>query len=132
MKIMKEVKSNKKILVVEDDIDLCEAIAEKFKSENFEVFEASDGEDGLEKALKIRPDLILLDLIMPKMDGTTMLRKLREDEWGRLVPVIVLTNISDAEKLAEALEIGVDEYLLKAEWKLQDIVDKVKKILGIL
>lgn len=127
---MKEVKSNKKILVVEDDIDLREAIAEKFKSENFEVFEASDGEDGLEKALKIRPDLILLDLIMPRMDGTTMLRKLREDEWGHLVPVIVLTNISDAEKLAEALEIGVDEYLLKAEWKLKDVVDKVRKIIG--
>lgn len=129
---MKEVKSNKKILVVEDDIDLSEAIAEKFKSENFEVFESSDGKDGLEKAFKIHPDLILLDLIMPKMDGTTMLRKLREDQWGHLVPVIVFTNISDAERLAEALEIGVDEYLLKAEWKLQDIVDKVKKILGIL
>lgn len=127
---MKEVKSNKKILVVEDDIDLREAIVEKFKSENFEVFESSNGKDGLEKALRIRPDLILLDLIMPKMDGTTMLRKLREDKWGRLVPVIILTNISDAEKLAEALEIGVDEYLLKAEWKLKDVVDKVRKIIG--
>lgn len=129
---MKEIKNNKKILVVEDDIDLREAMVDRFKAENFEVFEASDGEDGLEKALKIHPDLILLDLIMPKMDGTTMLRKLREDQWGHLVPVIVLTNISDAEKLAEALEIGVDEYLLKAEWKLKNVVEKVKKILGVL
>jgi DNA-binding response OmpR family regulator len=127
---MKPVKIPKKILVVEDDADLCEAVVDKFRSEGFEVHAARNGEEGLKMAFEIRPNLVLLDIVMPKMDGMTMLRKLRQDSWGQLVPVIILTNISDAKGLAEALEIGVDEYLLKAEWKLQDVAEKVKKIIG--
>ncbi len=125
-------KERKKILVVEDDEDLREAIIEKFKEEKFETLQARNGEEGLELAFREKPDLLIVDIIMPKMDGTEMLRKIRQNEWGHSVPVIILTNISDAEKLAEALEIGVDEYLLKAEWKLQNIVDKTKKILGVI
>ncbi|MCX6765815.1 MAG: response regulator [Candidatus Moranbacteria bacterium] len=117
---------------MEDDTALLEALVEKFESENFDVLQAINGVEGLESALKNHPDLILLDIIMPKMDGTAMLHELKRDHWGQHVPVVMLTNISDAGRLAEALEIGIDEYLVKAEWKLKDIVERVKKILGIL
>lgn len=129
---MQEAKGRKRILVIEDDRDLREAIVDKFRQEKFEVLEAQNGEEGLAAALREKPDLLIVDIIMPKMDGTEMLKKVRENEWGRNVPVMILTNISDAEKLAEALEIGVDEYLLKAEWKLQDVLEKAKKIMGVI
>ena len=129
---MQEAKGRKRILVIEDDRDLREAIVDKFRQEKFEVLEAQNGEEGLAAALREKPDLLIVDIIMPKMDGTEMLKKVRENEWGRNVPVMILTNISDAEKLAEALEIGVDEYLLKAEWKLQDVLKKAKKIMGVI
>ena len=129
---MQEAKERKRILVIEDDRDLREAIVDKFRQEKFEVLEAQNGEEGLAAALREKPDLLIVDIIMPKMDGTEMLKKVRENEWGRNVPVMILTNISDAEKLAEALEIGVDEYLLKAEWKLQDVLEKAKKIMGVI
>jgi len=119
------------VLIVEDEVPLREAIAEKFKAAGFAVHEASNGEEGLEKAHSIHPDLIILDIIMPKMDGIAMLKELKRDVWGINVPTIVLTNVSDYYKLEEALTIGVDEYLIKADWKLKDIVSKANAILGL-
>lgn len=120
---------NKKILITEDEKSMLQALSDTFKDENFDVFGAEDGEKGLEVALKEHPDVILVDIIMPKMDGLTMLKKLREDDWGKSVPVMILTNLSDREKMAEAAEIGVCNYLIKTDWSLEDIVKKVKKII---
>jgi len=120
---------NKKILIIEDERSMLQALSDTFKIENFDVFGAEDGEKGLEVAFKKHPDVILVDIIMPKMDGLTMLRKLREDDWGKSVPVMILTNLSDMEKMAEAAEIGVCNYLIKTDWSLVDIVKKVKKLL---
>ena len=90
-----EPKINKKILVVEDEISLRKALADKFRREGFAVLEAKDGEEGLAVALKEQPHIILLDIVLPKMDGMTMLKKLRqENAWGKSVPVILLTNLS--------------------------------------
>ena len=87
----------KKILIVEDEASLRKALVEKFQREGFETFLAFDGVEGLDQAERIQPDLILLDIIMPKMDGMTMLKKLRESgDWGKQVPVIILTNLSSA------------------------------------
>ena len=119
-----------KILIVEDDIDLLEVLIKKFELENFLVLEAPDGKIGLEDALRHHPDLILLDIVMPVMDGMTMLRKLREDLWGKNVPVVLLTNLSDESKVAEAMTRGVYGYLVKADWNISDVVKKVKQRLN--
>ena len=118
--------SSKKILVVEDDRVLRRVIMDNLKVENFIVFEAEDGSDGLAVALKEHPDLILLDVVMPRMDGIAMLEKLRQDEWGRAATVIMLTNLSEADKIAKATASGVSDYLIKADWDIVGIIDKVK------
>ena len=120
---------NKKILITEDEKSMLQALGDTFKSENFDVFKAENGEKGLETAFKEHPDVILIDIVMPKMDGLTMLKKLREDDWGKSVPVIILTNLGDMEKMAEAVEDGICNYLIKTDWSLEDIVKKVKKLI---
>ena len=118
--------SKNKILIVEDDLDLLEVLRNKFILEKFEVFESADGKVGLETALNNHPDLILLDIIMPVMDGMSMLKELRKDAWGKDVPVILLTNLSDEKKVAEAMQHNVFDYLVKADWNIGDVVKKVK------
>ncbi len=120
---------NKKILIAEDEEPMLKALVETFQNEKFDVFSAKDGEEGLKIALKKHPDIVLIDILMPKMDGMTMLEKMREDEWGKNVPVIILTNLSDMEKIADAVEDGMCEYLIKTDWSLDDVVKKVKKII---
>ena len=88
------------------------ALVDTFTREKFSVLQATNGEEGLTVALRDHPNLILLDIIIPVMDGMTMLRKLREDAWGKDVPVILLTNLNDAEKAADALEHGVYDFLV--------------------
>lgn len=117
---------NKKILIVEDDVALLNVLAEKFEREEMAVLKAEDGEEGLATALKERPDLILLDILMPKINGLEMLKNLRRDQWGASVPVLILTNLTDAEKIGEAIKRGAYEFLIKSDWSLGDIVNKVK------
>jgi len=121
----------KKILIVEDERDLRQALVDKFTHEGFDVFEAENGEKGLKVALKEHPDLILLDIIMPVMDGITMMEKMCEDKWGQDVPVIMLTNLTDIKRVSEAVESGVYEYLVKSDWKIEDVVKRVREKLGI-
>lgn len=124
-------KEKTKILIVEDDSILLKTLAAHFSEEDFTVFKARDGEEGLQLALKKHPDLILLDLIMPKMDGATMFDKLLDDNWGRGVPVIMLTNNDDSETIVKNVQHGISDYLIKSEHSLDDIVKKVKERLGI-
>ena len=119
-----------KILIVEDDLELLEVLKKKFAMEKFEVLEAINGKTGLVEAFQHHPDLILLDIVMPVMDGMTMLMKLREDLWGKNVPVVLLTNLSDESKVAEAMTRGVYGYLVKADWNISDVVKKVKQRLN--
>lgn len=123
--------NKKTILIVEDDIPMLEALNDKFTKEGFDILEAKNGIEGLNMSFDKHPDLILLDIIMPKMDGMTMLKKLRENEWGKAVPVILLTNLSSSEKATEAMVKGVYDYLVKADWTLEEVVDKVKEHLRI-
>src|SRR3989338_5520337 len=118
---MPKAKAKNKILIVEDDLDLLEALKNKFIAEKFEVLESMNGEVGLEAAFRRHPNLILLDIVMPVMDGMTMLKKLRQDSWGKNVFVILLTNLSDESKVAEAMQHGVFDYLVKADWKIDDV-----------
>ena len=122
----------KTILVVEDEASLQNILLDKLKEENFLCFKANNGEEGLKIALEKHPDLILLDIIMPVMEGMTMLKKLREDTWGKKVPVILLTNLSDEAKINTAEEKKAADYLVKADWKLEDVVTKVKETLNLI
>ncbi len=118
-----------KILIVDDELPLLNALVDKFSGAGFSVITAENGQDGLKSALKNKPDLILLDIIMPVMDGNIMLEKLRKDPWGKNVKVIMLTNLSDPGTITKSAIKTEDDYLIKADWKIEDIVLQVKNIL---
>ncbi len=120
------------ILIVEDDIPELNALRDKFSREGFATLEAKDGKQGLEIALREHPDLILLDIVMPVMDGMTMMKKLRQaDAWGKNVPIILLTNLSDDDKINKGLtEDEPAYYLVKSDWTINDVVEKVKERLS--
>ena len=113
------------MLIVEDDASLRGALCKKFIKEGFNVLSAEDGEEGLKTALEQHPDLILLDILMPKMDGLTMLKKFRESDKDKNTPVMLLSNLTDVQDISEALLLGAKEYLVKSNWKLEDLVKKV-------
>ena len=122
---------SKKILVVDDEEFIRKALAEKLKNEGFDVLEAEDGEKAVDLALSSHPDLILLDVIMPKMDGVEAMRKIRENEWGKNVPLILLTRMEpDDQMLQEIIANKPTYYLVKSNYRIEDIVGKVKEKLG--
>jgi DNA-binding response OmpR family regulator len=121
------------ILVIEDEVSLRNALRDKFTARGFTVLEARDGEEGLAVALKNEPDMILLDIIMPKMNGMIMLKKLRpENKWSKNVPVILLSNLGgdDENMMMEIEKDKMTDYLVKSNWSLNDIVGKVKEKLS--
>lgn len=124
------MKTQKTILVVEDERSLRSVIADILRVKNFLVLEAKNGREGVEIAFEKHPDLILLDLIMPEMDGMTALKKIRQDAWGKEVPVIILTNLSATnEQLVEDMVTHKPiQYLIKSDWKLNDVVKEIEKI----
>ncbi len=116
----------KRILIVEDEPDIREAIAEAIEQAGFVVSTAENGAAGLRLALDEQPDLILLDIIMPIMDGHTFLEKLRNDPWGRNAKVIMLTSMDDVNNIANAHDGVIEDYLIKAHSSLDDIINKVR------
>ena len=120
---------NKKILIVEVEKSLLLLLQEKFESEGFSVVTAQNGKEGLIAVEKEKPDIILLDIVMPEMDGITMAHKLK-DKNSR-IPMIFLTNLSDLEDVSKALKIGLSDYLVKSERRVDEVVVKVKEKLGL-
>ncbi|NIA18432.1 MAG: response regulator [Actinobacteria bacterium] len=118
-----------KILLVEDDSFLLSMYAAKFELEDFKVITAEDGESGLELANKELPCIILLDIMLPKMSGFEVLRKLKSDEKFRKIPVILLTNLSQKNDIDKGLGMKADDYLIKAHFTPSEVVRKVKQIL---
>lgn len=129
---MKKKIIKKSVLIVEDENVLRKSLAMAFKRAKIKVFEAENGKEGLERALKQKPDVILLDLMMPVMDGWTMLKHLRKDEWGKNVFVYILTNSQPTAELTdEASHVPYrSAYLMKFDYELKEIVDLVKKQLS--
>ena len=123
----------KTVLIVEDEKSLRDAIVDILRLKDFNPLEAKNGKEGVGIALGKHPDLILLDLVMPEMDGMTALKKIREDAWGEKVPVIILTNLSATkEQLVEDMVTHKPmHYLIKSDWKLHDVVKKIEEILEI-
>jgi two-component system, OmpR family, alkaline phosphatase synthesis response regulator PhoP len=124
---------SKKILIVEDEEAMQRAVSEALVNQGFTTITADDGEEGLSASLKEHPDLILLDIFMPKMDGLVMLQKLRLDDWGKTAPVIILTNVNPNSNsvINSVLKDEPAYYLIKSDVKLEGIVEKVKEVLKI-
>ena len=122
-------KNNKKILVVEDEATLQKALNDVLVGEGFDVVSALDGEKGFQLAKEEKPDIILLDIILPKMDGFEVLTNLKATEETKEIPVIILTNLSDLENIQKALDLGANTYLVKADFHLDDVLKKVKTTL---
>lgn len=118
-----------KILIIEDEASLRNAMVDFLNEENFEAIGAEDGEVGIQLAKKEIPDLILLDIILPKKDGFEVLTELKNDESTKKIPVILLTNLESPEDIEKAFAKGVTTYLVKSNYKLEDIVKKIKETL---
>lgn len=122
-----------KVLIVEDEAPLRNAMTDILTFEGFTVFQAKNGQEGLDIAIREHPAIILLDIVMPVMDGLTMLEKLRQDEsYGKTAGVILLTNINDPDKVAQATEAGSYDFLVKSDWHIEDVVKKIKGKLGMV
>ena len=121
---------HKKILIAEDEKSIANAYGDHLGREGYSIEYAYDGEEALEKAKEFMPDLILLDIVMPKMDGITALKKLKENDGTKDIPVIMLTNLESSQSAAEAMEAGSYQYLVKTNYTLDDVSKKVAEVLG--
>lgn len=119
--------SPQKIAIIEDDQAICQMYRFKFEAEGYQVETAENGRLGLELVETLRPDIILLDMMMPEMTGDEMLEKLRATPWGKPIKVIILTNIGEQEIPARVRELGVSDIILKADMTPRQVAELVKK-----
>ncbi|MBH41344.1 MAG: hypothetical protein CL685_01370 [Candidatus Magasanikbacteria bacterium] len=124
-------KSPYTVLIAEDENNLQNILCTKFTEEGFAVITAVDGQETLDLAIEHHPDIIILDLLMPKVDGRVVLRKLRSDMWGKSVPVIVYTNVSETEGVDEIFRNKAYDYMIKANHSLEDVVTRVRQRLAM-
>jgi|SRR3990167_8311831 len=124
-------KSKKKILVVEDDAMISSMYKTKFEADGFEVFIADNGASGLELAKKEMPDLIMLDVILPQLDGFAVLEQIKKDQAIKNIPVIMLTNLGTSEDKAKGETMGALDYFVKASLTPAQISAKIKEILKV-
>ncbi|MFA5051683.1 MAG: response regulator [Patescibacteria group bacterium] len=122
--------TKKKVLIIEDETPLLEALTDKIEQAGHTVLQAKNGEDGLDTALKHKPDLILLDILLPKKNGLEVLEELRQNAWGKTVKVIMLTNVDDWENTKKAVTYDVRDYLVKSDWKISDVIKIINKKLS--
>lgn len=124
--INNNLETKKKILVVEDEEAYLKVLHDQLVKSGYEVLEAIDGEEGLKVALAEKPDLILLDIIIPKIDGLQMLEKLREDSWGSQVQVFILTNVNESKDISEGINNSISRYFVKSDINLKDLMWSIK------
>lgn len=126
-----------KVLVVDDEPNIVQTLKDRLEMNDYLVFTAHNGSDGFKAAQDHSPDVILLDVIMPVMDGQEMLEKLRQQDWGKTISVIMLTARSQAQDIARARACGIDDYIIKpfdlSELleKIEGIVERRKAIVGV-
>jgi DNA-binding response OmpR family regulator len=121
------VKDNKtKILLIEDDKFICDAYKDGLEAADFEVILAYDGIEGMEKIKSEKPDLILLDLILPKKHGFKLLEEIKKDEKFKNIPVVILSNVDEEADVKKGIEMGAVDYLIKANFSIKEVIEKVK------
>jgi len=119
-----------KILIIEDDKFLRELISRKLVKEGFDITEAIDGEEGIKKSAEIIPDLVLLDLILPGIDGFGALEKMKENTKTTSIPVVILSNLGQKDEVEKGLKLGAVDFLIKAHFTPEEIVEKIRLILA--
>lgn len=119
------------VLLVEDDVFLAGIYQKKFEIEGYRVSVADNGEKGWQEAKKKKPDIILLDVLLPKLDGFAVLEKLKADSATKAIPVILLTNLGQKDDVEKGIEAGAADYLIKAHFKPSEVVKKVRKVLHL-
>lgn len=129
IRTMTENNSPKHVLLVDDDVALTMMLEEMLKDEGLVVTVAHNGRDGFAAATEKRPDLILLDMMMPGESGLSVLARLRKDDWGKTARVVLLTNVNEPEALENAKDVGAEAYLVKANNELSDITAQVQSLL---
>lgn len=120
----------KKILFIEDESALQRAATQVFTEEGYQVFSALDGEAAIQYAKREKPDIILLDLVIPKKDGFEVLEEIKRDPATSSIPVVILSNLEGSSDVGKALERGATTYLVKTSYKLDEVVAKIKQLLG--
>ena len=120
----------KKILIIEDEEIMYTALERKLKSTGYEVSVAKDGVEGLEKMRKEKPDLILLDIIMPRKGGFEVMEEMQKEEDLKNIPIIVISNSGQPVELDKAKELGAQDWLIKTEFDPQEVIEKVRKQIG--
>ncbi len=120
-----------KIAIIEDDSVINQMYRMKFEADGFEVQVADNGKSGVELVESYKPDLILMDLQMPEMNGDEALRHIRSQPWGQKIPVIILTNLGMEESPSELKSLGIDSYIVKAELTPSQVVERAKEVLSI-
>jgi len=120
---------HKKVLIAEDEKSIAQAYGEYLGTKGYIVSYAYDGEEALLKVKEVNPDIVLLDIVMPKLDGISVLQKLKEDESTKDIPVIILTNLESSKSAEEAFEAGSSQYLIKTNYSLEDVEQKVASAL---
>ncbi|MDD3498397.1 MAG: response regulator [Candidatus Moranbacteria bacterium] len=121
----------KKILIVEDDVALRQTLAEFLEADSFSVLTAADGEEGVQAAKSGTPDLILLDIVLPKKNGFEAIKEIKKDKKTKDIPIILLTNLGSLSDIEKALSLGATTYLVKGDYQLREIVEKIKDILTL-
>lgn len=116
----------RKILIIEDDKSLQNALAEMLTQEKYEIVSAFDGEEGLKKVKDEKPDLVLLDIILPKKDGYEVLAEIKKGE-EKNIPVLILTNLEEIDNVQKALDLGATTFMVKSDFSLKDVLEKVKE-----
>lgn len=122
--------NNIKILLVEDDPFLLKMYTTKFELEGFSVVTASDGEKGIKYAKKEKPDIIILDIMLPKVSGFDVLKAIKDNKETSNIPVILLTNLSQRDEVERGLSLGASGYLIKAHFMPSEVVAKIKEVLN--
>ena len=120
----------KKILIIEDEEIIISLIQKKLVKEGYDVSVARNGEDGLKMIKSLMPDLILLDIVMPKLGGLEMMEKMRRNEKIRDIPVVIVSNSGQPVELDRAKKLGVKDWLVKTQFDPQEVMDKVVKQIG--
>ena len=119
-----------KIVIAEDDQMISDSLVDGFKQAGFDVTPAGDGEEALVKIREVKPDIVVLDIMMPKLDGIGVVWELKADAELAKIAVVMLTNLSDPATISKILEAGVTDYLLKSEQSIDDIVTKVTEVMN--
>jgi CheY-like chemotaxis protein len=122
--------SKKKVLIVEDDNFVAEVYSTKLFEMNHTVRIAQNGKEGLEMVEEEKPDLILLDIIMPVMGGVEMLEELKKKEEWKNIPVILLTNVGEKESIQKTMNLGVKDYLIKSHFTPAEVIEKIDAVIG--